>query len=80
MTNEGENFVKVVLNNKEICNEFDDIMESAIFSLFDTSESFRSLYEEYKIENLPDEESIKILKQLFLALIDNFKKDYYGCD
>jgi len=80
MIDEGKDFVKRVLNNKEICNDFDDIMESAIFSLFDTSESFRSLYEEYRIENLPDEESMKILNATFLGLLDNFKKNYYGCD
>jgi uncharacterized protein YfbU (UPF0304 family) len=80
MIDEGKDFVKRVLNNKEICNEFDDIIESAIFSLFDTSESFRSLYEEYRIENLPDEESMKILNATFLGLLDNFKKNYYGCD
>jgi len=80
MIDEGKDFVKRVLNNKEICNEFDDIIESAIFSLFDTSESFRSLYEEYRIENLPDEESMKILNTTFLGLLNNFKKNYYGCD
>ena len=80
MIDEGKDFVKRVLNNKEICNEFDDIIESAIFSLFDTSESFRSLYEEYRIENLPDEESMKILNATFLGLLNNFKKNYYGCD
>lgn len=80
MINEGKDFIKRVLNNKEICNEFDDIIESAMFSLFDTSESFRSLYEEYRIENLPDEESMKIINATYLALLNNFKKNYYGCD
>lgn len=79
MSNNAD-FVKEVLSNKQICNDFDDIMEDGIFNLFGVSRDFMNLYERYEIENLPYEEGGEILKATFLALIDNFKKNYYGCE